>query len=338
VNTRKPTIAVTLGDPGGIGPEVIVKALADPDLRRRGRFRVYGPAAALDAAASAAGIDPYWNRSAHSLPVVSTAGGQNVTVLDYAAGETFPREANRASGELSFRLVEDSIVDARREQGDDRRVNAVVTGPISKLAWNMAGQGQYPGHSELLAMRTGAKRFGMMFVSPRLRVILATAHLPLMDIRNALTIEKVFDAIDLGNDACKKLGVAAPRIAVCGLNPHAGEGGMLGDDEMRVIEPAIRAARERGIDARGPFPGDTVFNAAVNGHFDLVVAMYHDQGLIPVKLLDRDRAVNVTVGLPMIRTSPDHGTAFDIAGSNRADAGSMKAAMELAIQMCARGE
>jgi 4-hydroxythreonine-4-phosphate dehydrogenase len=272
----------------------------------------------------------------HGSPVVGTTTVQDVVVVDYQVTGPFVREANRAQGELSFRLVEDAIVDAKRSIGDELRVDAVVTGPISKLAWQMAGRAQYPGHTELFATRVGAKRFGMLFVSPRLRVMLTTIHLPLMDIRNVLTIGKVFDAIDLGNEAVKRMGVNRPRVAVCGLNPHAGEGGLLGDEETRIIEPAIRAASEQGIDARGPFPGDTIFNAAVKGEHDLVVAMYHDQGLIPLKLLDRDRAVNITVGLPVVRTSPDHGTAFDIAGKNRADPGSMRAAVEAAAEMVCR--
>ena len=173
----------------------------------------------------------------------------------------------------------------------------------------------------------------MMFVSPRLKVILATVHVPLRMVPGLLTRERVVRTIELGAAECARLGVGGPRVAVCGVNPHAGEAGLLGDDEGRVIGPAIEAAKKRGIDARGPFPGDTVFNAAVKGEFDLVVAMYHDQGLIRVKLLDRDRAVNVTVGLPVIRTSPDHGTAFDIAGRGIADAGSMKAAIRLAVRM-----
>lgn len=310
-----------------------MKALADVGLRGRARYRVLGPVAVMEAAAREAGVAPFWKVTQGS-PV--TGSGEDVVVLDYG-GSNFPRHADRASGDLSFRLVEDSILHARRAKDDPLRCDAVVTGPISKLAWQMAGRGQYPGHTELFATRCGAKRFGMMFVSPRLKVILATAHVPLMDVRGALTTEKVLDVIELGEEACRRMGIVRPRVAVCGLNPHAGEGGMLGQEDGRVIEPAIRAAVERGIDAKGPFPGDTVFIAAVEGKFDLVVAMYHDQGLIPVKLLDRDRAVNVTVGLPIVRTSPDHGTAFDIAGMNKADAGSMKAAIELAVEMVGEG-
>lgn len=192
---------------------------------------------------------------------------------------------------------------------------------------------RWPGHTELLAARTKAKRHAMMFVSPRLRVALASAHVALMEIKNVLTIGRVFDAIDLGAQLCRQLGFAKPMVAVCGLNPHASENGLFGDEEERIIRPAIEVARRHGIDALGPFPGDTIFIDAAAGKYDLVVAMYHDQGLIPVKLLGWDKAVNVTVGLPIVRTSPDHGTAFGIAGTNVASEGSMRAAIELAIRM-----
>jgi 4-hydroxythreonine-4-phosphate dehydrogenase len=325
----RPTIAITLGDPGGIGPEVVAKALADPALRKSARIRIFGPAAPLESAARAAGIKPFWTRT-HPASPPST---HDITLLDYPAPPDFPHQPSRASGDLSFRLVEDALIAAKRPPGDPARVDAIVTAPISKHAWQLAGRGQYPGHTELFTTRLGARRSGMMFVSPQLRVILVTAHIPLMGIASALSIGRVFDAIDLGAQACTQLGIAQPRIAVCGLNPHAGEDGLLGDEDARIIQPAIRAAQEAGIDARGPFPGDTIFNAAVRGSYDLVVAMYHDQGLIPVKLLAWDKAVNMTVGLPTIRTSPDHGTAFDIAGKNKADPGSMRAAIDLAIHM-----
>ncbi len=192
---------------------------------------------------------------------------------------------------------------------------------------------KWPGHTELFAARCKATRHTMLFESPRLRVALATAHVPLMDIRNMLTIGRVFDPIDLGYNYCRQLGIEKPKIAVCGLNPHAGEHGLFGDEEERVIAPAIEIARRNGIDVRGPFPGDTIFIDAAAGKWDLVVAMYHDQGLIPVKLLGFDRAVNVTIGLSMVRTSPDHGTAFDIASKNTASPNSMKAAIELAVKL-----
>jgi 4-hydroxythreonine-4-phosphate dehydrogenase len=337
----RPAIAVTLGDPGGIGPEVIIKALADRKLRNLARWRILGTGSSLHAAAHAASVEPFWWRVAHGSELIDTALAHDVTLIDYEppdAHDEHPRTHNKRSGELSFRFVEDAIAAARLPAANPLHADAIVTGPISKEAWALAGRAKYPGHTDLLATRFAVKRHAMMFVSEHLRVILATTHLPLMEVRNVLTIGRVFDAIDLGHDACRRLGIERPRIAVCGLNPHAGEGGLLGDEETRIITPAIEVAASHGIDARGPFPGDTIFRDAIpqpdrRARFDLVVAMYHDQGLIPVKLLYRDQAVNVTVGLPTVRTSPDHGTAFDIAGKNLADPGSMIAAMQLAARM-----
>lgn len=333
-----------MGDPGGIGAEVTVKALADRAVRDAARWRIFGVGSAMHAAAERAGIDPFWWRVGADSALVETTRSHDVTLVDFEPADaplSHAASPTKTGGELSFRFVEEGIAAARRKSGDPLRVDGLVTGPISKEAWSLAGRGKYPGHTELLASRFGVKRFGMMFVSDHLRVILVTAHLPLMEIRNALTIGRVHDAIDLGHEACRRLGISRPRIAVCGLNPHAGESGILGDEEERIITPAILVAQQQGIDARGPFPGDTVFRDAIPrpgsggrpARYDLVVAMYHDQGLIPVKLLFRDEAVNVTVGLPAVRTSPDHGTAFDIAGKGVADAGSMRAAMLLAARM-----
>lgn len=333
-----------MGDPGGIGPEVIVKALADPALRRRAHVRILGAQAPLDAAAHQADIEPFWWRVAANTAAAETAGVHDVVLFDYEpGGRVHTNKVTKAGGELSFRLVDEAIAQAKLPSAHALHADAVVTGPINKAAWAKAGHGQFPGHTELLAQRFGVKHFGMMFhaakspgselASHDLNVILATAHIPLLDVRNVLTIGRVSETIDLGAAACRSLGIARPRIAVCGLNPHAGEGGLLGDEDQRLIEPAITIARSNGVDVSGPYPADTIFLAAVKGKFDLVVAMYHDQGLIPVKLLARDRAVNMTVGLPTIRTSPDHGTAFDIAGKNLADAGSMRSAIELAIRM-----
>lgn len=337
-------IAVTLGDPGGIGPEVIARALS-PAVRR-GRwgglgFVVHGSASALQAACEVIGVEPYWAQVERGSPLVAAALVHDVVLVDADAAlarggdggaPAFERRATRLGGMLSYAWVEDAIASVGWSEGAPA---AIVTGPISKTAWNLAGQKRFPGHTEMFAARLGAKRFVMMFEGPRLRVSLATVHIPLMDVRDVLTIGRVYDAIDLGIEGCKRLGVARPRAAVCGLNPHAGESGLMGDEEGRLIEPAIQVAVEHGMDVRGPFPADTVFNRAVGGEFDLVVAMYHDQGLIPVKLLDRDSSVNITMGLPIVRTSPDHGTAFDIAGRGVADAGSMIAAIDAAVRMCA---
>lgn len=321
-----PTIAVSMGDPGGIGAECLVKALADKDRRRSARFVIYGSAQPMRDAADRAGLEHDWWRIAEGS-AIKAAEAHDVVLID-SGGERFAEGPTREGGRLSYRWVEQAIEACRSGSAD-----GIVTGPISKTAWHAAGYKRFPGHTELLADRFRAKRVGMLFDSPKLRVILATVHLPLMDVRNVLTIGKVFDAIDLGNEACKGLGIDEPRIAVCGLNPHAGEGGLLGDEERRIIEPAIEHAVRTGIRAEGPFPGDTIFNRALGGGFDLIVAMYHDQGLIPVKLIGWDRAVNVTCGLPVPRTSPDHGTAFDIAGKDKADPGSTAAAIDLCVKL-----
>jgi len=334
-NSRRPTIGITMGDPAGIGPQIIVKALADPALRRQGRFVIYGLNEILTYAADRHEIDPYWFRVPHDSDRTTRAISDDVVVLDFDEFDGFiqlPNEPSKLGGTASKTFVEEAIADSLRPVDDPRHIDALVTGPISKHSWHLA-RFNWPGHTELLAYRTRVRRHAMMFVSPRLRVALATTHLALMDIRNVLTIGRVFDPIDLGHQACQELGISNPTIAVTGLNPHAGEHELFGDEESRVIEPAIRMAREAGINVQGPFPADTVFIEAASGGYDLVVAMYHDQGLIPVKLLGWDKAVNWTIGLPIIRTSPDHGTAFDIASTNGASDGSIKAAIELATRL-----
>ena len=331
----RPVIGVSMGDPAGIGPEIVVKALADPERRAAARWVILGLGESLDWAADRAGIVPYWHRVDADSARARGEIVESVVVLDHPdfhGAIRRPHEPSRAGGLASKTFVERAIADALRPPGDPARLDGIVTAPISKESWRRAGF-QWPGHTELLAARTRSKRHAMMFVSPRLRVVLATTHVPLMKLRDLLTIGAVFDPIDLGHAACRRLGIERPRIAVCGLNPHAGEGGLFGDEEDRVIRPAIEAARNAGIDAHGPFPGDTIFIAAAAGDWDLVVGMYHDQGLIPVKLLGWDRAVNWTIGIPIVRTSPDHGTAFDLAGRNRASEGSTAAAMDLAVRL-----
>ncbi|HVZ94982.1 MAG TPA: 4-hydroxythreonine-4-phosphate dehydrogenase PdxA [Phycisphaerales bacterium] len=333
-SSGRPVIGVAMGDPRGIGPEVIVKALADPARRARARFVIFGSKQPMAEAAGLASIDGFWS----VRTPVSTAGPDDgVVLLDYGEGDG---TSSQPEGELSFRFIDDAIaatggaaVNARGDAPAGVTLDAIVTGPINKEAWAEAGHAEFPGHTELLADRFGAKRVRMMFVAPKLRVVLATTHIPLARVPAALSVERVRETIELGAEACESLGIAGPRIAVCGVNPHAGEGGLLGDEDTETIAPAVQAARTMGIDASGPWPGDTIWNAAVAGKYDLVVAMYHDQGLIPVKLLAFHDAVNVTVGLPVPRTSPDHGTAFDIAGKNIANPGSMAAAIDLAITL-----
>ena len=328
-----------MGDPAGIGPEVIVKALVDTQLRSRARFIIYGLNEQLAYAADLAEVEPFWYRVQHDSGRAMRPFTQDVVVLDFDEYSFLGRrlhEPSKPGGEASLAFVREAISAAshKRNSENDWKLDAIVTGPICKESWALAGERRYPGHTELFKARTHARRSVMMFESPKLRVALATVHEPLMSVGNVLSIGRVFDPIELGHAACLKMGIERPRIAVCGLNPHASENGLFGWEEEHVITPAIRMACEQGIEAAGPFPSDTIFRDAQAGKWDLVVAMYHDQGLIPVKLLAFEEAVNVTLGLPIVRTSVDHGTAFDIAGQNIANSAPMKSAIDLAIRLC----
>ncbi|MGV2906166.1 4-hydroxythreonine-4-phosphate dehydrogenase PdxA, partial [Achromobacter sp. AGC25] len=212
------------------------------------------------------------------------------------------------------------------------RIRAIVTAPLNKKSMHEAGI-DYPGHTEILAERSATQDFAMMLANDELRVLLVTIHVALADVIARITPDAELTAMRLADRACRQMGIAAPRVAVAGLNPHAGEGGKFGREDIDIIEPAIASARDEGIDASGPWPGDTIFMRARRGEFDIVVAQYHDQGLIPVKYLGLDHGVNVTVGLPFVRTSVDHGTAFDIAGRGVADQASLVAAFDLALAM-----
>ena len=328
----RPIIAITMGDPAGIGAEVIVKALADPILRHRARYIIYGLNEMLSYAADLAEFDVFWWRDQYNGRLRSYP--HDVVVVDYDQYSmlgTVLRAPSKMGGEASMRFCMDAIEAANR-----KLVDAVVTAPIAKESWKLAGY-HYPGHTELFAQRTGARRYAMMFTGGPLKVVLATVHMPLMGLWGRLNIGAVFQPIELLQQAMVEwFDTLKPRIAVCGLNPHASENGQFGDEEERIITPAITMACEQGIDASGPYPPDTIFLAARDGKYDAVVAMYHDQGLIPIKLLAFDQAVNLTIGLPIIRTSPDHGTAFDIVGRNRANPGSMRAAIELAIDLAVK--
>ena len=276
-----------------------------------------------------AGIGPEIARKAHDdirikeLCETVLYGPQSDAELSvFERGRVTPA-AGRAAYEAIVRAVEDAKAG---------RIEAIATAPINKEAFAAAGL-RWPGHTELLAELTGARRVRMMFYADDLKVVLATVHLPLARVPAALTRDRVEETIDLAAAALPRFGVASPRIAMCGLNPHAGEQGLMGTEERDVLAPAIAACRARGVDVHGPFPADTIFGRAVRGEFDAVVACYHDQGLIPIKLVAFGRAVNVTLGLPIIRTSVDHGTAFDIAGQGVADASSLIAAVQLAARL-----
>ncbi|MCW5765157.1 MAG: 4-hydroxythreonine-4-phosphate dehydrogenase PdxA [Phycisphaeraceae bacterium] len=294
----KPVIAISAGDPAGIGPEITAKALADPSVAASAQFIVFG------------------------LP-------------DPARPSTAGPTAD--GGRASFDAVMRAIEACKRPRGSPGAADAMVTAPVSKEAWHAAGI-DLPGHTELLAREFASPDSGMLFVGPSLRVLLATIHVPLTSVPALITRARIASCIDLAHRACLGLGVARPRIAVAGLNPHAGERGLFGREDLDSIAPAIAEARARGLDVSGPWPGDVVFLQAVEGRHDLVIAMYHDQGLIPMKLLDRRRTVNMTAGLTwqgrtVVRTSPAHGTAFDIAGTSTADPASMVEAIRLAVRL-----
>lgn len=295
-------IVITMGDPAGVGPEIIAKAL--PSVEGLAKWIIAGHEAAL----REAGLPS-------KVPVLET-GGERVEPgrLSAAAGRA-ALEAVRAATRLCLK-------------GD---AAAMVTAPVSKEAITLTGEA-FTGHTEFIAGLCGARESRMLLASERLRVVHVTTHVPLRKACE-LDTERILRTIELGNEACVRLGFARPRIAVCGLNPHAGEHGLFGEEDTQSIAPAVRMAVERGIVVEGPLPADTVFLKAVRGAYDLVVAMYHDQGHIPAKLLGFEQTVNVSLGLPVIRTSVDHGTAFDIAGKGVADPGSMIEAIRLAVRM-----
>ncbi|MBW8017453.1 MAG: 4-hydroxythreonine-4-phosphate dehydrogenase PdxA [Planctomycetes bacterium] len=326
-----PVVGITMGDPGGIGPEVVVKALADPLVRRQAKFVIFGMAEQLAYAADMAEIEPYWLRHQHEK--ISRHYPRQVVIADYDeySVPSWVHTPSKISGEASMRFSFDAI-----KAANEGIIDAVVTAPISKTSWQYADS-TWTGHTEMLGSLCKSRK-AMLFVGGPLKVALATIHDGLFEVRHKFTIGTVFEPIDLLNDALKEyFGIEKPKIAVCGLNPHAGEDGLFGDEERRVVSPTILMAQEVGIDCCGPYPADTLFVKAAQGEYDGVVAMYHDQGLIPVKLLAFDKAVNVTIGLPIIRTSPCHGTAFDIAGKGVANESSMKEAIKVALEMIKTG-
>lgn len=326
--STQPVIGITMGDPAGIGPEVVVKALAELSIRKAAKYIVFGMDEQLCYAADKLEVEPFWGRHQHEK--IGREYPYKVVVADYDeyALPPFVREPSLIGGEASLRFCTDAV-----EAAKDGIIDAVVTAPISKTSWKLAGT-KWPGHTELLADLCKSRRKAMMFSAGPLKVALATIHEALFEIRHKFTIGCVFEPIDLLNDALiEYFGCQNPRIGVAALNPHAGENGQFGDEEKRIISPAILLAQEQGINCQGPYPADSLFIKAIKGQFDGVVAMYHDQGMIPVKMAAFDEAVNITIGIPIIRTSPAHGTAFDIAGSGQADSSSMESAIRTAIKM-----
>ncbi len=321
-------LALTLGDAAGIGPEIVIKlhmaGLPAPCV-------VYGDAGALRRACIALNAP---------LQIVELVDVSALTLHADKTGCLFVRPTYPALptdlplGRVDARAGQ-SAYDALCLAIDDAmlgKVSAIVTAPLNKEAMHAAGL-DFPGHTEILAQRSGTPYVAMMLVNDRLRVILATIHIALSEVSPTLTTALELRTIELAQQACQAMGIASPRIGVAGLNPHAGEHGKFGREDLDVIVPAIAQAQAQGINASGPWPGDTLFMRARMGEFDICVAQYHDQGLIPIKYLGIDQGVNITVGLPFVRTSVDHGTAFDIAGKGVADPSSLREAFEMALTM-----
>ena len=308
-----PAIAIRMGDPAGIGPEIILKALADPKLGPLARWIVVGDARVLERAERVTGLK------------LQSAELRDVKAL--TGIEEFP--FGRLDAHCGIAAVE--YVRIATELCLRGEANAMVTAPLNKEAVTLSGR-RFSGHTEYIAELCGATESRMLLSSERFSTVHVTTHVALRQACD-LDMPRILRTIELGNEAMKLLGFERPRIAVCGLNPHAGEHGLFGDDDERFIAPAIEAACRQGIWCSGPHAGDTVFLQASRGAYDLVVAMYHDQGHIPMKLIDFEGTVNISLGIPIIRTSVDHGTAFDIAGKNQADPRSMKQAMRVAARM-----
>ncbi len=322
-----PLIAVTMGDPAGIGPEILAKTLAGADFRRENRVVVVGDARMLERAVRLLGLSLRANVVGEPEDARFEPGAVDV-ISETALPEGMPfGELDARAGDAAFRYVERAT--ALASAG---RVAAIATAPLNKEAMHLAGH-TFPGHTEILAELTGTKDYAMMLVTDELKVIHVSTHVSLREAIERVRPERELAVIRLAHESLSKLGVESPRVAVAGLNPHAGESGLFGTEDAERIAPAVAAAVEEGIDATGPYPPDTVMMRARKGAFDIVVAQYHDQGHVPIKLMGFDTGVNVTVGLPFFRTSVDHGTAFDIAGTGRADPSSLRAALDLARRL-----
>lgn len=321
-----------MGDPAGIGPEVILKAATVRDVREQASIVVFGDPQVLERASADNGVPM---KIAVVERVEDARGMTGLDVLPVIAVSQIGSNAAFGPGRpvIESDRAQVEYIKAGFAAVHGGRASALVTAPISKAALARAGA-PWPGHTEMLADLSGVERPIMMLASQRLKVVPLTTHVALKDVPSKLTVDRIVHALRITDATFRAhFSLRKPRIAVAGLNPHAGEDGLFGSEEREVIKPAIDAARREQIDAHGPFPADTIFRRAVSGEYDVVIGMYHDQALIPIKLLDFDSAVNVTLGLPIIRTSVDHGTAYDIAGRGVASASSMIAALTLAARM-----
>jgi 4-hydroxythreonine-4-phosphate dehydrogenase len=324
----RPIIGITMGDPAGIGPEIILLSLCKPSIYKVCRPLVLGDLKVLNAAKKC--VQNRLHIKSLKDPDEGIYKLGSIDVLNLSEIVPDPSLWGHPTVETGRAMV--NYIEYASDLAAQGRIAAMVTCPINKMAMQIAGC-RHNGHTELLAERTKSDAFSMMLAGDRLRVALVTIHVPLKKVPSLLSTPKVLQTIKLTWQALHdRFGLKTPRIAVAGLNPHAGEGGMFGKEEQNIILPAIRDAGNEGIDVKGPLPPDTVFYQATNGYYDAVVSMYHDQGLIPFKLLHFHDGVNVTLGLPIIRTSVDHGTAYDIAGTGTADPGSLIAAITMAAQ------
>ncbi|WP_410512253.1 4-hydroxythreonine-4-phosphate dehydrogenase PdxA [Paenibacillus sp. BR2-3] len=325
---HKPIIAITMGDGAGVGPEIIMKALQDGSFYENCRPFIIGDSKILERAGQI---------------VKSSLQVRTITSLEEAAFQHGIADcldlnllpANLPFGQISAEAGHAAFMYLKKaiELANEGRIDAICTAPLNKEALQKGGH-IYPGHTEILAELTHTSDYSMMLSSPKLKVIHVTTHLGIIDAVHRIDVARVYKVISLAHETLRKAGYDKPRIAVCGINPHAGENGLFGygEEEEKVI-PAVERAQKEGIHAVGPLPADTLFYRAVRGDFDIVVAMYHDQGHGPIKVLGLESGVNITVGLPIIRTSVDHGTAFDIAGKGIADELSIKEALRQAIEL-----
>lgn len=327
-DATRPVVAVTMGDPVGVGPEVVVAALADDSVARIARPIVIGDADRLRAAAGILSCAPEIVSVADPSDAEFRPERINVIQVGSLPPELPWGVLSAEAGEAAYRYVERAA-----ELAVGHRVDAICTAPLNKAALHAAGH-IFPGHTELLASLTGTDEVSMLLSTPRLKVIHVTTHIGLIDAINAIEPGIVTRTIRRGNDAMLGAGITRPRIAVCAINPHAGENGLFGyGEEAAKITPGVDAARAEGIEVTGPIAADTAFYLATRGDYDLVVAMYHDQGHGPIKVMGIEAGTNITVGLPVVRSSVDHGTAFDIAGTGRADARSMIEALHQAADL-----
>lgn len=328
--SNKPIIGITMGDAAGVGPEIIIKSLENKELKEQSVPVVIGDLKILKRAAELLNSSITFKKVSKNddFPEMEDNNQVYCVDLDLLPADLAYGQVSSEAGHGSFEFLRTAI-----ELANEKKISAICTAPLNKEALHKGGH-LYPGHTEILAELTNTSNFSMMLSSPKLKVIHVTTHIGLKDAIDRIEPERVYDVIKMAHETLHKSGIDSPKIAVCGINPHAGENGLFGygEEEEKVI-PGVERAQKEGMEVQGPLPADTLFFRAVRGDFDIVVAMYHDQGHGPIKVLGLDAGVNITVGLPIIRTSVDHGTAFDIAGKGIADEKSMLEAMRQAIEL-----